>query len=322
MVNSHSTELASPYVQLTSVPPFDPIAGLEDSAPLDWQELFTADLDAVNWELEPICEKGQLVALVAPAKTGKSLLVLEWCARLAKSGRRVLYLDFENTTRDIVRRLKDMGYGPSDLGNMVYLSFPVLGPLDTESGAQNLAVLTATHRPDVLIIDTWSRVIKGKENDSDPVKEAYRLSLLPLKSSGITVFRLDHTGKDISRGSRGTSAKNDDVDHEWTLTKKSESHFLLERTHTRTGIGQDKIDLRRTTGPLRHEFLFPGEALSIDVQLVIRKLDELEIPANTGRTKIAERLKEVGYSVRTSVLAEAVRHRKEQMSPVPRCGNR
>ena len=79
------------------------------------------------------------------------------------------------------------------------------------------------------MLDTSSRMVQGKENDSDTFIQLYRCSLVPLKRRGITVLRLDHPGKDESRGQRGSSAKDGDVDTIWRLAKATPMTFRFNR---------------------------------------------------------------------------------------------
>ena len=55
--------------------------------------------------------------------------------------RRTLYVDFENDPRgDIRERLQAMDYGPDDLANLCYLSFPSMRGLDSEAGSLELGL--------------------------------------------------------------------------------------------------------------------------------------------------------------------------------------
>jgi hypothetical protein len=221
-----------------------------------------------------------------------------------------MYVDKENTKRDILRRLRDMNVKPHELRNFVYVSFPSVAFFDTAKGGDDLISMADEYQPDVVILDSWSRFLQGEEDSSKTVQNAYNYSLSKLKARGITVLRIDHVGRDASKGSRGSSAKNEDVDHVWMLVKKSDNHFLLERTHTRTGVGVDKVDLIRMTDPLCHVSTFADDALDVDVQAAIARLDELKIPKEWGRGKVREKLKDFGVSMSDKTLNEAIRARK------------
>ena len=100
-------------------------------------------------------------ALVATAKAGKSLLMLDVCAaggcgrsgldQPAQEPFDVLYVDAENSRDDLVERLTDLGYGPGDLARLHYVSFPTLPPLDTFAGGRDLIEL-AEHYNAALVV--------------------------------------------------------------------------------------------------------------------------------------------------------------------------
>ena len=125
--------------------------------------------------------------------------------------------------------------------------------LDTPAGAVFLLQLAGAHDPALVIIDTTSRIIAGKENDADTFLQLYRLALVPLKQRGVTVLRLDHPGKDTERGQRGSSAKDGDVDTVWLVDRTSDTGVNFERRKSRSGHGQPALYLARKFEPLRHE---------------------------------------------------------------------
>lgn len=236
---------------------------------LDWTAGFKTDFSQVDWLPGRFMERGQQVALVGDGKVGKSLFALDWAIR-ATAGRnflgdgahdpiRVLYLDKENSTRDVITRARALGATPEDLANLHYAQFPAFaGSLDQSKAASaELGRLVNHYRPTVVVLDTVSRFIGGKENDSDTWLQLYSLIHEPMKRNGIACLRLDHFGKDSERGSRGSSAKNQDVDHVWelkrvrvgtTMDATSENivtEIEMNRTHTRTGLGKDKIAITR-----------------------------------------------------------------------------
>ncbi len=297
-------------------------------AVLDWHALWTAPRTEPKWLCEPLLEEGRVIALYSPAKTGKSLLVLEIAAGLA-AGRPVLgnvarepvsvlsVVDMENSHDDIRERLHDMGYEPADLVNLHYLSFPDLPYLDTEAGGDALLKYAQSCGATLVILDTISRFFRGEENSNDTFRSVYRNTIMPLKRAGVTVLRLDHTGKNEEAGQRGASAKVDDVDAVWLLERtKNQGHFKLSRTHSRTNHGEDNLEIERVAGPLRHVVseapvratVTTPEGLS-DLDL-IRVLDEHGLPLEAGRDKIKEFLEGQGHLVSKSRAAEIASLRK------------
>lgn len=291
-------------------------------APLDWGDVLNGPPPAEEWVLWPLAERGQSVSLYSAPKVGKSLLMLDMLAH-ACSGRpvlgrrpaaplRVLYLDAENTRKDLRKRLHDMGADPSTLEHLVYLSFPPLAPLDTARGAAELHALVDQHRPDLVVIDTVSRFIDGPENDADTWLNVYRLTLAPLKARQVAVIRLDHAGKDAERGERGSSAKNGDVDVSWQLAyDEHRGTRTLTRKLTRTGNGPERLVLNIEEGPLRHEPASPLDSSADPVSHLVRKLDELDADAGIGFKLAGPLLRDNGHGgFRNDLLREALRVRK------------
>lgn len=289
--------------------------------PIDWQQLFDDIPDEEDWIIEPLLAAGRSIALYSPPKAGKSLLVLEIAAALvtgrpvlgqpAGKIRKVLYVDLENSRRDIRDRLTDLGYKPADLGGLIYLSFPTLPTLDSAQGGREIMALALAHQADVVIIDTISRVISGKENDADTFAALYRYALAPLKGIGVAVVRLDHAGKDIGKGQRGSSAKNADVDAVWTLTVAGPI-ITLQCEMSRTQIDTQMLRLKRLAEPLRHELTTQAAGMVDKVQALMAKLDELGVPRDAGRPTCLKRLNEAGVPLDTNDLAKAVATRKLQ----------
>lgn len=253
---------------------------------LDWHALW-ADESEEEWLVEPLLAARRLVALYSAPKVGKSLLMLELAAGLAagrpvlgnpaREGVRVLYVDFENDPRgDIRRRLDDMDYGPDDLGNLCYLTFPTMAALDSEVGSQQLTAAVDEYECEVVVIDTVSRAIKGEENENDTWLAFYRHTGLKLKQRGVAMIRLDHAGKDESKGQRGGSAKSGDVDAVWRMSKKSEDVYELVCEAMRFPIAESNLVIRRHDAPLRHQV--DGGAISDLREQAVEWMAEAGLP--------------------------------------------
>src|SRR5690606_15764854 len=100
----------------------------------------------------------------------------------------------------------------------------------------------------------------------------------PLKGMGISVIRLDHSGKDLEKGQRGSSAKNADVDAVWQVVKTTETQLYLKREMSRQSHGVPLIELRRRADPLRHEVLAGAGGLPPKVAQIVEVLDQLLVP--------------------------------------------
>lgn len=242
--------------------PASPSFRLDTNRPIDFEALFKTDFDAERWILWPFVQEGHLGALYAPPKAGKSLVLLDFIVQSLRhsakgeapsSTLRVLYLDRENSSRDIARRLQAFGVDPEDLENLLYISFPQLDWLDTATGGEQLLRLAEKHRANLVVFDSVSRFVQGSENEASTWNALYAHSLAPLKAASIASLRVDHTGKHEDRGMRGSSAKASDVDSAWSLAHDEKSgKRTLTRTYTRDGRGPGEVRLRVLHEPLEH----------------------------------------------------------------------
>jgi hypothetical protein len=308
---------------------FEPV-DLEDEASrirrlfprLNWHALWADDQEE-EWILYPLVPARRLVALYSPAKLGKSLLTLEVAVGISRGAtvlghtpskrRRVLYVDFENDPRgDVRERLRAMGYRPNDLDNLDYLSFPTLADLDSERGGLELLAAIAAYGSEFVVIDTISRAVKGEENSNDTWLDFYRHTGLKLKQAGVALLRLDHTGKDETKGQRGGSAKAGDVDAVWRLVKVTDERFRLECTDSRFQLVDKSLHLTRHDDPLRHTVDNLSDVTDREAKIrhIIALADEANEPRDASRETLRTLAKGRGIKAANDVLAEVVRRRK------------
>ena len=279
---------------------------------LDWHELW-ADQTEEEWIVEPLLPARRLVALYSAPKVGKSLLMLEIAAAVATGRevlgttperRHVLYVDFENDpVADIRTRLQDMQHDPAQLtGWLHYLSFPTLAALDSERGSKELLAAVHHYGAEAVFIDTVSRSVQGEENENDTWLNFYRHTGLKLKQAQVALMRLDHSGKDETKGQRGGSAKVGDVDAVWRMrrTKSGEGEtFVLECEAHRFQLdgNSDKIVIERLASPLRHRLMGgKAQAIARTIEYWARELDNLECPLDIGRRPARNELFNAGHT--------------------------
>lgn len=283
-------------------------------APVDWAAAWAAKPEAVDWLVKPFIEAGTVNALYATPGTGKSLIALEWSLRLAREGRTTLYVDEENRlAEDIVDRLQAMGAVPEELGKLVMYSFAALPPLDSPVGGLHLLALAIKHRAELIVIDTASRMISGGENDADTWLKLYSCSIKPLKARNIAVLRIDHPGKDNERGQRGSSAKNGDVDTVWRLDQleHGKPFYRMKREKSRSGHGEDLVQVERKFAPLRHVWSVRTEAPQVTpLGQLCGQLSRLA-PPSAGRDRCRTALQSAGIAASNDLLTEVVKHRKQ-----------
>lgn len=302
-----------------------------EASRLDIVELIRRGPPEEDWLLEPIFARGRVHALVAKGGAGKSLLSFYIAASLAIgidpfTGRqieplRVLYIDHEMNQDDVFERLESFGYVDPDywapLGeNLYYSQLPDVDPLDSQPGADELIALADSVDPDLLIVDTLSRVIQGAENEADTFISLYRMAWQPLKARGVTVVRLDHTGHEGTRA-RGSSAKDQDADVVWSLTTTDEdAGWVLKNLKKRMGWVPGEVPLAKVQ----------GEALTVrqvsrqwpeGTAEVAKNLDVIEWPIDkrrgTGYRLADQALKAAGYETkRNGVTGAALAYRRTE----------
>ena len=235
---------------------------------------------------------------------------------------RVLYVDFENDPRgDIRERLQAMDYGPDDLANLCYLSFPSMRGLDSEAGSLELMAAVAEYQCEVVVIDTVSRSVDGEENENDTWLRFYRHTGLKMKQAGLSMIRLDHTGKDETKGQRGGSAKVGDVDAVWKLTRVTDDTFKLTCEANRMPVAEKELTLKRVESPkLRHKVEGGGWMAANDaaVEASIKAMDAAGLPRDAGRNKARPVVKEARIQISNQGLSRACQLRKARIGePVP-----
>jgi hypothetical protein len=288
---------------------------------IDWAEFWDAEQDEDEWLLEPLFAKRRAHALYAGAKTGKSYLILAACAALA-TGRpflnypggepiHVLYVDMEMTMEDLRDRLSEFGYGPDDdLSHLHYALLPSLPPLDTHEGGQELLEAALSVGAQFVIIDTTSRVISGGENDSDTMRAFYRHTGLPLKQNAIGWMRLDHSGKDSTKGQRGSSSKNDDVDVVIRLERTGNGQKLTA-THRRMSWFPEitDIEVKNQQGTMR--FLSGAATWPEGTKETANRLAKLGAPLDISLRAATALLKENGGGKDRPVMKAALKYRQQ-----------
>lgn len=298
---------------------------------LNWHDIW-ADQTEEDWIIWPLLPARRLIALYSAPKVGKSLLMLELAAAAATgtpvlnntpTPRHILYVDFENDpVGDIRSRLQAMHYQPEQLDNLHYLSFPTLSALDSDRGGKELLAAVHHYQAEAVFIDTVSRAVKGEENENDTWLNFYRHTGLRLKQAQVALMRLDHSGKDESKGQRGGSAKVGDVDAVWKLRRiRSDNgeNYLLECEAHRFQLPEksDRIMLERSINPLRH--IIKGDAADAHrdrVTWYAGLLDKMEAPTDISRTDALAELKAAGYSgFSKHIWADIRTHRASSLQP-------
>lgn len=289
---------------------------------VDWDTVWDTPSSA-SWLIEPFIAAGRAHALFAAAKTGKSLFVLHAVAAaclgepvfglpMPQEPIKVLYIDCEMTIDDVLERLTDMGYDHRKIPNLHYLNMPSLKVLDTEEGGQELLHLATYLDVQLVVIDTVSRVVEGEEQSSDTFRHLYRHTIGPLKQAGIATLRLDHAGKEASKGQRGSSAKNDDVDVVYRLDRNDDG-YSVTATHRRIPWVQEKTNYTLTEDPWKLSLAL--EAVPAGTKDVIEMLNAAGVPLDATVRSASSILKSAGMKARTTLISAALKARRRSFSP-------
>jgi RecA-family ATPase len=155
-----------------------------------------------------IVNTGQIVSLVGQGGTGKSLLMFDIAMALAAGQSvlghppaepmTVLYIDMENPVGEVYKRRHDLGYGDDTLEGLMYYHMPNLPPLDAHAGGKFIEAFAAKHSPDLVILDTISKLVAGEESKADTWQDLYKYAMVPLRRDNRGVFILDHQGHDAT----------------------------------------------------------------------------------------------------------------------------
>jgi hypothetical protein len=265
------------------------------------------DLPAQPWTIPGVLPEGGEALIYSTTGEGKSLLALDWACGLAVEGTSVLYVDNEMDRFQYRDRMASLGYDQSALGSLSYAQTQQLPPIDTEDGARFLLGIVDKTEPAVVILDTLIRVIEGDEMDSNTYARAYGLFGVPLKQRGITLLMLDHAGKDVSKGPRGSSAKLDMLELGWWLKRSGDKVTLTCKKSRMNGINEgDKVVYHLQDNPLRHVLAVEKVEVTPEIEDLIARLDELAVPLNATTREAATTLNRR----RDAVLSNAMKARR------------
>ena len=292
---------------------------------VDWPTFWAEDRTDEDFIAYPLVPRGRAVAVYAPAKAGKSSVVLALVAALA-TGRPlfgntrapavdVLYLDYEMTEADLMERLVELGYDETEnLTRLHYALMPSMPPLDTRAGAEALNRLAEQVGAELVVVDTFGRAVEGDENEADTSRAFYRHTGMMLKAAGRAVIRTDHAGKDLTKGQRGSSAKNDDVDVVWQM-RRTDSGVALTRTHSRVSWVPVEVELSRLVdvdlGQVAWSITTGAPSFREGTTACVDALVALGLDDTVGERPSWDAVKMAGLSFPRSVVRAAVKARHD-----------
>src|SRR5262245_30778219 len=179
------------------------------------QRLFTYEelknLPPPEW-LAPGIPKGQ-TTIYGPPGEGKTFLALNLALALQSQGKPVVYIAGEGM-RGVPRRLNTWVEHYEQPGLPSFFlwngALSMLNKKEVEkfiNEAMGLVVEKTGRLPELVVIDTLARCfVGGDENSAEDMNTFVSHCDMMQNEMGCSVFILHHTGKDTSRGARGSTA--------------------------------------------------------------------------------------------------------------------
>ena len=167
-------------------------------------EILTKEWPESQWLVEGLIPVG-LLLLAGKSKVGKSFLCLQLAQAVACGGRffdrqvdkaKVLYFALEDGERRLQERMKAQGW-PLGKGTCDFVHMQearVLWPLNRDN-AEKLAQVIEREGYKLVILDTFSRLFKGDQNDAGQVTAALGPLQEVANRLGITIIVVDHHNK-------------------------------------------------------------------------------------------------------------------------------
>jgi RecA-family ATPase len=197
----------------------------------------TAQPKPIDWLLDGILEAGSLNLLFGEPASGKSLFAFDWAVRIA-SGRD--WLGKETQKRDVVilageghsglrRRMRalEVKHGIKTPDNLLVSEIPA--NLTDVAQAQWVAdaIKQNCTNGGLVIVDTLNRNMgAADENNAKDIAELLNIIDGCIRSMGLAVLIVHHSGHSNQGRARGSSAIRAAVDTEFCVTKKADSITL------------------------------------------------------------------------------------------------
>lgn len=205
----------------------------------------TLDLDAglVDGLLDP----KSLSVFYGDSGTGKTFVVLDLAAHIACGMKWrdlevdqgfIVYVAAENP-KSILRRIYAwrQDHKPATLPIGIVVSPVNLSPGNTGDTKTLIKLIADLERqPKMIVIDTLARAMRGDENSSEDMGKFVRACEELRDAFECHVMIIHHTGKDQSRGARGSSALRAAVDTEIEISKgRGEFEGVFQISKARDG---------------------------------------------------------------------------------------
>ena len=176
----------------------------------------TKEAPPTDWLLEGVLVRGWVTVVAGYPGIGKSMLTMALTAAMVRGDKqflgvplkrhgRILYVDEENPSDLVLRRLQAFGVTPEHAPQIDYISRAGVA-LDIEPA--KLLEEAIDIEPDLIVIDSQATVTPAtKENDNDEMVATFVRAIIPLaRETNAAVVVLHHTAHDDKGRPRGAVA--------------------------------------------------------------------------------------------------------------------
>jgi hypothetical protein len=167
-------------------------------------------------------DEGELAVMFGPPTAGKTFLTLDMALHLAASAEwhgcmaaydpgPIVYLISEGRTEAFENRLVAWGEAHPEIAAKAFVNFHFIAIASDFVGTDDavqlaLSVEDMPRPPSLVVVDTLaSNMGHGDEGLAKDVSQLYRNARQLQQLTGCAVLFIHHTGKDVGRGSRGSS---------------------------------------------------------------------------------------------------------------------
>jgi hypothetical protein len=227
-------EFGQPPAEHKPAPPH-PQATKDDPVPFTEGSLFAEGFQDIDWLIEDVVPRAQVGVIYGASGSGKTFFALDMACAVQRGG---------------VWRLKqieqaDTFYIAAEAGNGIkkriaaYIQAKGAGALPWFVDYQpNLATLESVHAisasvklrsasPGLIFVDTMALSHDGDENSSKDMSLLLRNCKVLSDDTGALVVLVHHTGKDESRGMRGSSAIYAGADFVLEISAQEKDHEMV-----------------------------------------------------------------------------------------------
>ncbi|MBM4287461.1 MAG: hypothetical protein FJ135_04790 [Deltaproteobacteria bacterium] len=297
--------------------------GFSDSAILELSELLTLKLPERKVYLYPWLREGTITLVSAWRGTGKTQLGLSLALSLAAGEKfgpwegeeavPVCYLDGEMVLDDVIERINQIGISqtiePLYFYNSAYsallnLPSPKINDPDFQKFFYGYLV---EKRIKVLFIDNIGSLTPGMDENSKMEWDVVNQWLLELRSAGMAIIAIHHTGN--SGKQRGTSGREDNIDNSIILERpkdyKSEDGCKFNLTFTKCRCKHTDLHLIADISLQFIEDDMGGMVWTFDKKRLPKKIEILKLTDQGKNPAEIEESLDVSKGYISKVIAEA-----------------